>query len=274
MTAGLLPEFVESYRDRHWRRDPEMRIESSLVAEKFIESVGFCAGLTDSRRPGPSLYIAVCGCRDAHMPRNVQKDPEARLAWTIKDELLRRGRIHYGKLRGNRSTFVSRKLLPYFNTVFGVTRQQEKFVLTEPAQNILRVLRKEWEMATRDLRGASGVTDRKSFNKAIEELQRVFKVIPSDVVYEPVFTYIWSLAESRFHDELNVAVSREEALREIARVYLEGAGMTVRGELARVTGLSNPEAGLGNWALVDEGFAVRLGPGVYCKTDLAGNRMP
>jgi hypothetical protein len=39
--------------------------------------------------------------------------------------------------------------------------------------------------------------------------------------------------------------------------------MTVRGELARVTGLRSPEAGLGNWALVDEGFAQRLGPGVY-----------
>jgi hypothetical protein len=39
--------------------------------------------------------------------------------------------------------------------------------------------------------------------------------------------------------------------------------MTVRGELARVTGLNSPEAGLGNWALVDEGFAQRLAPGVY-----------
>ena len=39
--------------------------------------------------------------------------------------------------------------------------------------------------------------------------------------------------------------------------------MTIRGELARVTGLSGPDAGLGNWALVDEGFAVRSAPGVY-----------
>jgi hypothetical protein len=39
--------------------------------------------------------------------------------------------------------------------------------------------------------------------------------------------------------------------------------MTWRGELARVTGLSNLDAGLGNWAIVDEGFATRVGPGVY-----------
>jgi hypothetical protein len=30
-----------------------------------------------------------------------------------------------------------------------------------------------------------------------------------------------------------------------------------------VTGLRAPEAGLGNWGLVDEGFAERLAPGVY-----------
>jgi len=262
------PEEVEVHRDKRWRREPDRRIEESLTAETFIEQIGFCALLTDSRRPGPSLYTAVCGRRDAHVPRNVQKDPESRLAWTIKDEAIRRGRVYYGKLRGGRSIFLSRRLIPYFNAVWGVHRNQERMVLSQSAQRILKVLRNEWEMATRDLRSASGITDRSSFNKGIDELQRVLKVIPSEVVYEPVFTYIWSLAEARFQDELTAAVSREDALREIARTYLEGAGMTFRGELARVTGLSNPEAGLGNWALVDEGFAIRLAPGIYCLKEL------
>ena len=39
--------------------------------------------------------------------------------------------------------------------------------------------------------------------------------------------------------------------------------MTVPGELARVTGMSRPEAGLGNRALVSEGFAEMLSPGTY-----------
>jgi len=93
-------------------------------------------------------------------------------------------------------------------------------------------------------------------------------VIPGEIVYEPKFTYIWTLAESRFQDELTTTVSREEALKEIARAYLVGAGMTLRGELARVTGLSNPDAGIGNWALVDEGFATRVAPGVYRLSEL------
>lgn len=269
MPESQLPEEIESYRDRLWRREPELRIEDASTAERFIDAVGFCSAMTDCRRPGPSLYIAVCGRRDAHMPRNVQKDPESSLTWTIKDEVVRRGRVYYGKLRGNRAIFVTRRLVPYFNAVAGLSRKQEATTLSQPAQDILKVLRKEWEMATGDLRSASGLKDRSAFTKAIEELQRVFKVVAAEIVYEPKFTYIWSLAESRFQDELEMTVSREEALREIARSYLLGAGMTWRGELARVTGLSNPDAGIGNWALVDEGLATRVAPGVYRLNELS-----
>jgi hypothetical protein len=95
------------------------------------------------------------------------------------------------------------------------------------------------------------------------QLQKTLKIIPTDVLYEPTFTYIWSIPEARFPQELKQNVKREEALKEIARSYLTAAGMTLRGELARVTGLRSPEAGLGNWGLVDDGFAERLAPGVY-----------
>src|SRR6202007_2677765 len=64
MTTPPLPEQIEAHRDRMWRRDEELRIESALDAERFIEDVGFANTLTDTRRSGPSLYIAVCGRRD------------------------------------------------------------------------------------------------------------------------------------------------------------------------------------------------------------------
>jgi hypothetical protein len=97
------------------------------------------------------------------------------------------------------------------------------------------------------------------------------KVIPSDVLYEPWFTYIWSISEARFQKELTQRISRETSLREIARAFLDGAGMTIRGELARVTGLSRPDAGLGNSLLVDEGYAERIETGVYIKKTLTEN---
>jgi hypothetical protein len=261
--ADWIPEEVSAHRDRAWRREPESRVESAAEAERMIEEVGFCAAMTDARRPGPSLYVAVCGRRDAHMPRNVQKDPESSATWLLKDELMRRGRVYYAKLAKNRALFVAPRLVPHFNAVWGVPKRSEKEALSEDARKVLKVLRREWEMATADLRKEAGIADRARFTRALDELQRALKVIPQEVVYEPWFTYIWTLSEGRFARELSVRAKRADALREIARAFLGGAGVTYRGELARVTGLSRPDAGLGNRALVREGFAVKLDEGVY-----------
>lgn len=67
----------------------------------------------------------------------------------------------------------------------------------------------------------------------------------------------------RFSEALARRVSRDTALREVARCFLAGAGMTLPGEMARVTGLSRPEAGRGNRALVADGYATMPAPGVY-----------
>jgi hypothetical protein len=266
-----IPAEFEEYRDERWRREGARQVETAYDAERFIEQVGFAACLTDSRRPGPSLYVAVCGRRDAVMPRNVQKDPEASLTWHLKDEVVRRGKIFYAKLARGKATFIAPRMIPYFHAVWGIRRSEEKRRLSRNAQAILRVLRREWEIGTADLRDESGVTDRKAFTRGLDELQTALIVVPSEVFYQPKFTYIWSLAVGRFPDSLRRRVSREIALRELARCFLTGAGMTVRGELARVTGLSRPEAGRGNRALVAEGFATSPATGVY---QLAASRVP
>jgi hypothetical protein len=258
-----IPPEVEEYRDAHWRREATQQIETAFDAERFIEQIGFAACLTDCRRPGPSLYVAVCGRRDAVMPRNVQKDPEASLAWVLKDEIVARGHVYYAKLARGKAMFLAPRMIPHFHAVWGIRRSEEKRRLSKNAQKVLKVLRKEWEMSTADLRDESGVRDRTAFTKAVDELQAAMLVVPSQVFYQPKFTYIWTLGAGRFPDALMKRVSRDTALREIARSFLSGAGMTIPGELARVTGLSRPEAGRGNRALVAEGYATTPAYGVY-----------
>jgi hypothetical protein len=258
-----IPAEIDEYRDESWRREGTRQVETALEAERFIEQVGFAACLTDARRPGPSLYVAVCGRRDAVMPRNVQKDPEASLAWTLKDQIVGRGKVYYAKLARGKTMFIAPRMIPYFHAIWGVRRAEEKRRLSRHAQAIVRVLRREWEMSTGDLRDDSGVKDRKAFTRALDELQAAMIVVPSEVFYQPKFTYIWTLGVTRFGDALRRRVSREIALREIARCFLAGAGMTIPGELARVTGLSRPEAGRGNRALVAEGYATMPSPGTY-----------
>jgi hypothetical protein len=258
-----VPPEVEDYRDERWCREGTRQIETAFQAERFIEQVGFTACLADSRRPGPSLYVAVCGRRDAVMPRHVQKDPDASLTWQLKDELVRRGNVYYAKLARGKATFITPRMVPYFHAVWGIRRSQEQQRLSSNAKKVLKILRSEWEMATADLRSESGVRDRASFTRALDELQAAMIVIPSAVFYQPKLTYLWTLGIGRFPQLLRQRVNRETALREIARCFLAGAGMTLPGELARVTGLSRPEAGRGNRALVAEGYATMLAPGVY-----------
>jgi hypothetical protein len=234
-----------------------------VEAERFVEQAGFAACLTDARRPGPSLYLAVCGRRDAMMPRHLQHDPEASLTWELKDAVLRRGRVYYAKLARGKAMFIAPRLVPAFAAIWGVRKSEEARRLSRPARAILRVLRHEWEMATSDLRTDSGVVDRTIFNRAMDELQAAMIVIPSEVAYVPKFTYIWTLAIGRFPEGFTRRLDREDALREIARGFLSGAGLTVRGELARVTGLSRAEAGRGNRGLVREGVATMETTGLY-----------
>lgn len=263
MTRIEVSPEAEEYRDQRWQREGPRQVETAHDAERFIERVGFAACLTDSRRPGPSLYVAVCGRRDAILPRNVQKDPETSHTWELKDDLVRRGNVYYGKLAGTRTMFIARRMIPCFRAISGMRRAEESRRLSRPAQAILRVLRREWEMATSDLRDDARIDDRHTFTRALDELQSAMLVVPGAVHYEPKFTYIWTLAVGRFPDELQRRMRRDVALREIARCFLASAGITVPGELARVTGLSRVEAGLGNRALVAEGFATSPSRGVY-----------
>src|SRR5262245_9197957 len=209
-----IPPDIEEYRDIRWRREGVRRVETAFEAERFINQEGFAACLTDSRRPGPSLYIAVCGRRDAVMPRHVQKDEEASLTWTLKDELVRRGEVYYAKLARGTAMFLAPRMIPYFHAVWGVRRADEARRLSRGAQAILRALRREWEMSTADLRDESGLKDRVRFARAMDEVQAAMLVVPSAVFYQPKFTYIWTLGVGRFPAALRRRVNRELAIRE------------------------------------------------------------
>lgn len=258
----VLPESVERFRDYAWRRDAERQVETVSDAERLIEENGFAHAFADARLPGASLYVAVCGRRDAHLPRQVRTDPECRETARLRDELIRRGRVFYGRTRRGRMLFIAKRLLPHFYKLYGVRTEDEAKVLSASAQKILAVLRAEWEMASTDLRREAKIADYAECARALGELQRLMKIVVSDFT-APRSTQIWTLTEARFGAELKREVDEEEALREIAQAFLNGAGMTLRGELARATGLSRPLAGQGNHALVRVGLAVRIERGVY-----------
>ena len=159
--------------------------------------------------------------------------------------------------------FLSPAMIPVFNSIWGVSKKAEKDELSGNAKKVLKVLRKEWEMATSDLRAETGIKEKKDLTKAIDELQRRMKVVPQEVLYVPKFTYVWTLAEARFPKEMAVKIPRDEAVHKLARTYLNMCGMTLLGDLSRKFGFYRWESGRANHQLVNERFAERLGTGIY-----------
>ncbi len=219
--------------------------------------------------------MAVCGRRDAVMPRNVQKDPEASHTWLLKDDVVRRGKVYYAKLARGQDDVPGAADDPRTSTRSAAcAKPSEPGRLSRDARAILRCCGREWEMATADLRDDSGVTERRRLHQgdgraAGRDAGRAERGR--------------STAEVHLHlDARRRALSRcaarrvtpETARREMARAFLASAGMTVPGELARVTGLSRAEAGLGNRALVAEGVAVSPARGVYRLADLPAPDAP
>ncbi|MER3431306.1 MAG: hypothetical protein C4325_08235 [Blastocatellia bacterium] len=264
----MTPEKIEQYRDRLWRRDASLRLRTVEDLEAMVEDLGFCLAMTDERKKMPSVYIAVCGRRDAHLPRNVQKDEESRAAWILKDEAIARGRVYYAKLFKGHSMFVSRQLVPIFNSLWGCSRAGESGVLSATALRILAALRTEWELATADIFKVAGAQSKAELSKAMDELQKRMKIIPSEVAYVPKFTYIWTPSEIRFEEELKEKLPRDEAIYRLAKVYLRTFGMTLRGELAGRFGISRAEAGRSNQRLVREKLAENLDRGIYLWNDI------
>ena len=159
---------------------------------------------------------------------------------------------------------MSRHILFLISIRFGAfPKNEEKEVLSEDANKILKVLRKEWEMGTADLRSETRIENRAKLSKALDELQKRMKVVPQEVLYQPKFTYIWTLSEARFPKELSKKIPREKAVRELARAFLQMCGTTALGELSKAFGFPRWESGKANHQLVDEGFAERLKVGIY-----------
>src|SRR5258708_37064488 len=104
----------DEYRGERWKREGARQVETPFDAERFIERVGFAACLTDARRPGASLYVAVLGRRYSIIQRNQQNDPKASHTCMLKDELVRRGTVYYDNHARARYMFLAVRIIRYF----------------------------------------------------------------------------------------------------------------------------------------------------------------
>ena len=118
---------IEDHRDRTLVPRRGAAVETVPRRRSVSSKTWVCRlGFADSRRPGPSLYVAVCGRRDAVLPRNVQKDPGnlADMGIEGRDHPARQGLLREARARQNDVSGAAHDSA--FSRRLGLRRVEEK----------------------------------------------------------------------------------------------------------------------------------------------------
>ena len=271
---------VEAWRDRSFRRLPQLKVRSEKSALQFVNTVGFCFTLSHFQLPVASLYVAVCGRRNPRWPKRTHHDAEIGLTWNLKGSLPAKRLVHYGKLVKGKPTLVSLDLFPTFCALIRDGKGSGDYIvdyrhgrMTRAAVAILEALHEGGPLPTPDLRRAvamQGTERTAEFDRAMAELQRGLWIAKVEEVYDPDFYYRWDLLDNWLPEPLAAArdLDRRAAISRLLSAYLRSAAAAQPRFLAGLLGTSLAEveaglAGLEGSGSVRQGQRIRGLPGSW-----------
>ena len=244
---------VEAWRDRAFRRLPQLKVRGEKTALQFVNDVGFCFTLSDFGLPVASLYVAVCGRRHPRRPKHTHSDPEIGLTWDLKDRLPAKGLTYYGKLVKGKPTLVSLELLPAFCALIRDGKGSGDYILdyrqgrmSRAAVAILEALHDAGPLVTPDLRKVVAMRDpdrTADFDRAMAELQRGLWIVKVEEIYDPDFYYRWDLLDNWLPAPVaaSLELPREDAVRRLVASYLRCAAASQARFLAGLLGVGVAE---------------------------------
>ncbi|MFI5340003.1 MAG: DNA glycosylase AlkZ-like family protein [Candidatus Methylomirabilales bacterium] len=244
---------VEAWRDRAFRRLPQLKVRGEKTALQFVNDVGFCFTLSDFGLPVASLYVAVCGRRHPRRPKHTHSDPEIGLTWDLKDRLPAKGLTYYGKLVKGKPTLVSLELLPAFCALIRDGKGSGDYIvdyrhgrMTRAAVAILEALHDVGPLITPELRKAVAMRDpdrTADFDRAMAELQRGLWIVKVEEIYDPDFYYRWDLLDNWLPAPVAASLDlpREDAVRRLVASYLRSAAASQARFLAGLLGVGVAE---------------------------------
>ena len=244
---------VEAWRDRAFRRLPQLKVRGEKTALRFVNDVGFCFTLSDFGLPVASLYVAVCGRRHPRRPKHTHSDPEIGLTWNLKDDLPAKRLTYYGKLVKGKPTLVSLSLLPAFCALIRDGKGSGDYIvdyrqgrMSRAAVAILEALHDTGPLVTPVLRKAVAMRDpdrTADFDRAMAELQRGLWIVKVEEIYDPDFYYRWDLLDNWLPAPVAASLDlpREEAVRRLVESYLRSAAASQARFLAGLFGVAAGE---------------------------------
>jgi hypothetical protein len=239
-------EKLKAYRQRSFRLTPAARLTNPAQALKFVNQRGFVYFWPINGVVLPSLWVATAG--DRPVP-NDHSDP-GQVTWGWKDDSLGKRIWYYGKILRRKATFISLELAPYFYALsenFGSPEEDYLLAykegrLTQAAKQVYEALLDKGSLDTILLRKEARLLNAKEsvFNRALEDLQKDFKILPVGVAEVGAWKYAFRYEITARHmpalPEQARPIGEAEARHKLVGAYLASVGATQVRELVKLFG--------------------------------------
>ena len=239
-------EKLKAYRQRTYRLSARGRLTTPVQALEFVNERGFVYFWPINGVTLPSLWVATAG--DRPVP-NDHSDP-GQVTWGWKDDSLGKHIWYYGKILRRKATFISLEVAPFFYALsenFGSPEEDyllayEEGRLTQAAKQIYETLLDKGSLDTISLRKEARLLNAKEsvFNRALEDLQKDFKILPVGVAEVGAWKYAFRYEITARHmpelpDQAR-PIGEAEARRKLVEAYLVSVGTTQVREIVKLFG--------------------------------------
>jgi hypothetical protein len=283
MPVTLPVEILQSYRANTFRTHPGTRLHSADEAVKFVNERGLVFFWPNKQIDLPSLWVAAAGDR----PVPDEHDDPGHVTWGWKDGMLGRKQWYYARTIHRRNAMISLSLAPFFYALspnFGdpehdYLEQYEQGRLTQEARLIYEAILMHGPLDTIALRKAARMSSPNSdtrFNRALDDLQMQFKILPVGVSEAGAWRYAFIYDISAFHfpdlQEQARSISEPQARRTILYTCLQSSGVLRQKDFSRIFHWAPLDIENDVRILIDEGkvigdVEVPGQPGIFLATN-------
>lgn len=240
---------LQTLRTRTFNLPPQKRVSSPAQALTFVNKRGFVYFWPIKGIDLPSLWVSVAGDRpvaDAH-------DDPGHITWGWKDGALDKKIWYYGKILRGKATMISLEIAPCFYALsenYGSPEEDyllayQEGRLPQAAKQVYEALLDKGSMHTIDLRKEAKLTNAKDseFNKALEYLQKDFKILPVGVAQAGAWKYshIYAITTSHFPELAEQArtITESQARAKLLELYFNMVGAAQVRDVQKLFGWGN-----------------------------------
>ena len=240
---------LQSHRQRTFGLPPAKRLSSPAQALTFVNKRGFTYFWPIKGIDLPSLWTAVAGDR----PVADKHDDPGHITWGWKDGALDKKIWYYGKILRGKATLISLDIAPYFYALsenYGSPEEDYLIAyhegrLTQASKQVYETLLENGALNTLDLRKKAKLSNAKDseFNKALEQLQRDFKILPVGVAQAGAWNYshIYEIVTRHYPDlsEQARVITESQARAKLLELFFDMVGTAQIRDINKLFGWGN-----------------------------------